>query len=501
MKPRSLVLITVDCLRADHVGFLGYSRPVTPFLDSLAENNTVFSNAIVAGTPTYFSFPGIMASRYPLALGRDVVGIAPQETTLATALHDAGYATAAFLAGNPYLSSRFGYDQGFDVFHDFLHKGSAIETNVSDGDAETARETKKRLSKLNLLLQAGSRRTHLTASAYDELYFWYGQWCSRRQRPTMDRLRRYPAANILVDQACSWLSRLESTPFFLWLHLMDPHHPYYPPEEALSSLNSMPMTARRACFLNSLWNRGDVGIKRQERYREEVLSLYDAGVYWVDKQISRLVLALQKFQRWDETVFAVTADHGEEFLEHGARYHSTASLPEQLIHVPLLLRSPELPGEHRFAGTFSLIHLAPTLLHGMGIPVPGGFQGRSLWEQVSARNMAGEPAITECVEACNNPFRVEDRMRSRLLAVRGQQYKLVINFREKADYLYDLVRDPRETSPVAPGVLTKERGRLLQIARAHLRQTSHNQDFDLRLRARIRDLRQSESLAALSAQP
>ena len=116
MKPRSLVLITVDCLRADHVGFLGYSRPVTPFLDSLAENNTVFSNAIVAGTPTYFSFPGIMASRYPLALGRDVVGIAPQETTLATALHHAGYATAAFLAGNPYLSSRFGYDQGFDTF-------------------------------------------------------------------------------------------------------------------------------------------------------------------------------------------------------------------------------------------------------------------------------------------------------------------------------------------------------------------------------------------------
>ena len=86
----------------------------------------------------------------------------------------------------------------------------------------------------------------------------------------------------------------------------------------------------------------------------------------------------------------------------------------------------------------------------MGIPVPGGFQGRSVWEQVSAGNMAGEPAITECVEACNNPFRVEDRMRSRLLAVRDQQYKLVINFREKADYLYDLVRDPGEISPVRP---------------------------------------------------
>src|SRR5215467_6076084 len=114
--PRSLVLITVDCLRADHVGFLGYARPVTPFLDSLAKTSTVFSQAIVAGAPTYFSFPAIMASRYPLGLGREVLGIAPGEPTIATALRETGYETAAFVAGNPYLTSRFGYDQGFEHF-------------------------------------------------------------------------------------------------------------------------------------------------------------------------------------------------------------------------------------------------------------------------------------------------------------------------------------------------------------------------------------------------
>src|SRR5579864_1177945 len=120
MKKRSLILVTVDCLRADHVGFLGYSRPVTPFLDSLAGSSFVFSNAIAAGAPTYFSFPAIIASRYPLALGRDVLGIAPGEPTIATALRDVGYSTAAFLAGNPYLNARFGYQQGFDTFRDFL---------------------------------------------------------------------------------------------------------------------------------------------------------------------------------------------------------------------------------------------------------------------------------------------------------------------------------------------------------------------------------------------
>src|ERR1700704_180642 len=69
--PKSLVLITVDCLRADHTGFMGYARPTTPFLDSLAAESMVFPNAIVAGAPTYYSFPGLMASRFPLALGRE----------------------------------------------------------------------------------------------------------------------------------------------------------------------------------------------------------------------------------------------------------------------------------------------------------------------------------------------------------------------------------------------------------------------------------------------
>src|SRR4051812_36696708 len=119
-RQNSLILITVDCLRADHVGCLGYSRPTTPFIDSLAAQSVVIANGAVAGAPTYYSFPAIFASRYPLDLGRDVIGLAPDEPTLASTLKSAGYATAAFCAGNPYLTRRFGYDQGFDIFRDFL---------------------------------------------------------------------------------------------------------------------------------------------------------------------------------------------------------------------------------------------------------------------------------------------------------------------------------------------------------------------------------------------
>src|SRR5271154_6113674 len=96
MKQKSIVLVTVDCLRADHVGFMGYERPTTPFLDLLAGESFVVPAAIVAGAPTYYSFPAILASRYPLALGRDVLGLGPYEPTLASTLKQAGYATASF---------------------------------------------------------------------------------------------------------------------------------------------------------------------------------------------------------------------------------------------------------------------------------------------------------------------------------------------------------------------------------------------------------------------
>src|SRR5258708_2265597 len=106
---RSLILITVDCLRADHVGFMGYGRPTTPFLDCLANESTIFRNAVVAGAPTYYSVPAILASRHALAFGRDLIGMAPDENTIASVLQESGFATAAFSAGNPYISDRFGF--------------------------------------------------------------------------------------------------------------------------------------------------------------------------------------------------------------------------------------------------------------------------------------------------------------------------------------------------------------------------------------------------------
>jgi len=488
MKKRSLVLVTIDCLRADHVSFLGYSRPVTPFLESLAKISVVFSQAIVAGAPTYFSFPAIMAARYPLGLGREVLGVAPGETTIATVLRDSGYQTAAFVAGNPYLTGRFGYDLGFALFEDFMR-------SESSGTSSLPEEGVRAWSKLNRQFQRISRKTGITASVYDELYFHYCQWLSRRRVVSMNQLRRYPSADVLVCHAIEWLEALQDQPFFLWIHLMDPHHPYYPPQDALSSLGTAYISPLRALYLNSFWNRGDIGARRLERHKEEVVTLYDAGVRWADHQLSRLVEALQQRQRWSETIFAVTADHGEEFLEHGNRYHSPVGLPEQLIRVPLLIRTPELSRGKCLNETFSLIHLAPTLLEAAGITVPDSFQGSGYWNQVCSGHLPDNPAIVESVEGDNN-WSVADRIQPRLIAVRDRDYKLVIRFRDRTENLYCVREDPLERHPLTAAVEKEKRLQLLRIAATHLRESREHRDPNLMLRARFREIRQQLSLAS-----
>ncbi len=479
-KRQSIILVTVDCLRADHVGFMGYQRPTTPFLDSLAAESLVFPRAVVAGAPTYYSLPAILASRYPLALGRDVLGLAPDEPTLASVLKRSGYATAAFSAANPYISSRFGYDCGFDVFKDYLEteSGSFAETKGASASGMASR--------LNRGIQQIRPALGRFGAVYEELYFRYCQ----RVTPvpgSLDELRRFPSADVIIDDACSWLGTLDDSPFFLWLHLMDPHSPYYPKPEALAEMGERPISPYQARYANSFWNRSDVSAGRMARRRNEVVALYDAGIRWVDAQLSRLIAKLQSSNRWDKCVFALTADHGEEFLEHGGRYHPPLRLSEELIRVPLLLRAPALSKRDVTCTPFSLLHLGPTLLQAAAGSTPTEFVGHSHWQQLQAGKRVDSIAISECVADCTNPFHPENRMGHRVLCVTDSRFKLVFSFQANKEVLYDLEEDPGEQKPLPSDAQRPVRRGLLEIAREHLRR-SEQRDPAPRLKARLREL-------------
>jgi arylsulfatase A-like enzyme len=487
---KSLVLITVDCLRADHCGFMGYQRPTTPFLDGLAQQSFVFPRAIVAGVPTYYSFPAILASRYPLALGREVLGLAPEEENLASAFQKAGYSTAFFGAGNPYLSARFGYNFGFDIFCDHLNRES-VPFSADDRLTEGRLPKRTAAGRLNASLESISHKIPGLGVAYDELYFQYCQRWAAPPAESLDKLRRFPAADVIVDEARTWLTLIGEKPFFLWLHFMDPHAPFYPTNEGLAMFAAPPITPTRARYLNAYWNRGGLSLMRLQHRRDEILSLYDSAIRWVDAQISRLVDVMRGLNRWDNCTLAFTADHGEEFLEHDSRYHPPG-LAEELIHVPLLLRvpgdGPAEPKKEVCGNPFGLLHLAPTLLASVELPVPNQFQGTNHFEHLQRGTAWTEPAISECTAGCTNPFRSEDRRGSRLLAVREKRYKLVLNFASATDQLFDLDADPGERSPLPENAARPHRRRLLETALAHLRKSAARQNSDAYLRTRLLEI-------------
>ncbi len=468
---KSVVLITVDCLRADHVGFLGYPRNTTPVLDSLASDSVVFSNAIVAGSPTYYSLPAIMTSRNPLALGRDVIGVAPGEPTIASVLRQSGYATAAFLAGNPYLSARFGYESGFETFRDFLDVRNAA---VQNADAP---------SRLNRYLSKASHRLGPVGAVYDELYFQYCQNKAKRSNESFESLRRFPSADAIIDDATAFLESISFGPFFLWLHLMDAHSPYYPKHEALLLLG-IETTASQARYLNSYWNRDDIGPKRLMRHRDEIVALYDAGIRWVDSQIGRFAEVLRQRKLWDDCVVVISADHGEEFIEHGGRYHSPAKLTEELIHVPLLIHGSGLESQVR-KEPFSLVDLGPTILNAAGITPPSSFRGGTAWRQATGST---HPAVVESVSTCSNPMQRRGRSGPRLIAVRDSPHKLVIDFGSSRCDLFNLESDPQEVSPIPSPAENLTRRRLLECARSHISGSIQRQNAGQRMDACLRDL-------------
>jgi|GEM_PF-408229 len=486
--PKSVLLITVDCLRADHCGFMGYSRPTTPFLDSLAPESFVFPAAIAAGVPTYYSFPAILASRYALGLGREIVGLAPEEENLASVLKHNGYATAFFGAGNPYLSPRFGYNFGFDTFRDFLDRDFLEDDRSLLTNSEpNLSERSSWAGSANRLLENMSHKIPGLGPLYDELYFQYCQRWAAPPANSLDVLRRFPAADVIVDQARSWLASLGENPFFLWLHFMDPHSPYYPTEKGLKIFGKNSLNPSRARYLNGSWSRHDIGTSRLCRYRDEVIAMYDSGIRWVDAQIARLVEALQRFKAWDNCILAFTADHGEEFLQHGGRYHAPG-LMEELIHVPLVLHVPGKQGKVLPKSPFSLLHLAPTLLASAGLPVPEKFQGHSYWPEISEGTSWFEPAISECIAGCTNPFNSEQRIGPRLLAVRGERYKLLLNFKTGTECLFDLESDPGEYNPLSAEEAKPERRHLLQAALTQLKMSRTPNNSERYLRARLRDI-------------
>ena len=328
-----VLLITIDTLRADRVG-----TGLTPTIDALAARGVTFNNARTAVPLTLPSHVTIMTGTLPPEHGIRQNGVVFRHgvPTLARVFRDAGYQTGAFV-GAYVLDHRFGLADGFDVYND-----------------EVTRDP------------------------------------DRGQRLEAER----PAAQV-VDAAVAWMRNVKQ-PFFLWVHVYDPHAPYTPPAEFLQKAGGRP---------------------------------YDGEVAYVDAQVKRLLDALRP-----GGVIAVAGDHGEALGEHHEQTHGMLAY-DSTLRVPLVIASPRISQNVRIPDPVSLVDLPPTLLMMSGVTPPRTMSGRFLFTgQSGERDIYAE---TEYPRAAGwHP----------IAALVDARWKLLLSSEPE---LYDLEADPAETRNLA----------------------------------------------------
>lgn len=434
MRAPNLVLLTIECWRADHFGRL------TPNLLRLADESVVFAEAQAAGGWTKISMTALMSSAYASMHGGPRIALGtPRRTTLAECLLEKGYWSAGFTA-NPVCGVIGGFHRGFCEFR------------------EVRRE---------IVLPPDAPRD------------WKRQWSRLLDMGIPPRdAQPYAGARQLTDLGLGWLERRGAgEPFFLWLHYLDPHWP--------CQMASRPAkdTELRDAWLDVDTYRNRVVPSRGrydpgEEARERWVRRYWESVESADNQIGRLLEALRARADCDRTIIAVTGDHGEEFFERGTWHHSWNQLHREGVHVPLILRAPGIRPQ-TITAPVGHLDLAPTLLSLAGIRPPESMMGTDLFTTSEEKPCPDRPVFTEMMGHLDS--------NSYTLCIRDSEWK----------YIYDL-DDPHNSKLFRvsddPGEMVNVRDRYGAIFRDFERlRLAHTSLGMTSLMERRRDAAQPES--------
>ena len=249
------------------------------------------------------------------------------------------------------------------------------------------------------------------------------------------------------DEARDWLSKHRNKRFFLFLHYYDVHSDYHSlphyEKQFVRPYNGI-VDGSTSQLLDFRYGR--IPLPNQAD-TEHLIDLYDAGIRQMDDGMERLFALLEKKGMLDNTLIIVTSDHGEEFMEHGGVLHSRTFFQETL-HVPLIMRGPNLPQGRRIKGIASLLDVMPTLLAMLGIsppPVLDGINLQPLWQ----KNKAGSPKRLLFGEADWNNIVDNKTVDDIKRFIRQDHYKLHFNRVTGKLELYDLVNNPEENIDVS----------------------------------------------------
>lgn len=401
---KDVLLVTVDSLRADHVSCFGYDRETTPVIDEFATDSHTFTQTFAHACSTRPSFPSILSSSHALMHGGFEM-MTDGRTMVAEVFDDAGYHTGGFHS-NLYLSADFGYDRGFDTFYD-----SKTDPGFTARLRQLVKDT----------LDDDGFLYNLLASAFD----------TAERRAGINIGSAYDTATEITDRALEWVDNNSGDgPRFLWVHYMDVHHPYVPPAEYQRLFRDAPISESRSIQLRRKMIEEPKSVTDDEL--DDIIDLYDAEIRYTDDEIGRLIDEVRA--AWgDDPLIAITADHGEEFLEHGQFSHYT-HFHDEVMHVPLFISGVPGSGEHD--DIVGLQDVPATLLDYAGLDLPDSFQGWSLKRIIEGEEWPREYVIGDW----------SDRESESRYAYRDTEWKFVR--RGSGEELYYLPDDPGEHTNV-----------------------------------------------------
>lgn len=339
-KP-SVLLVTIDTLRADHVGAYGYAGARTPNFDALAAQGVRFSQAVTANVYTGPSHASILSGLLPPGHGVLVnhMRLPAAVPTLADILRQEGYVTAAFTSGYTTVDKACGLPSRFLAW---------------DDDIRPFRWFPELADRLGVI--------DLATRLYREFGHYNGNFG-----------QGYRMGEDTADAAVAWLEQNGDRPFFMWTHFYDPHLPYRPPQQ---------YHREQGTDVTGLWYALDA----QERFEitqsadkvAAMIGLYDAEIAYVDAQLGRVLEAARRAAPDEDLLVVVTSDHGESMGEHGIYWFRRLYDPTLLV--PLVIVPPEsMSASPAVVETqVRLIDLAPTLLDMLGVDPGTAFDGQSL---------------------------------------------------------------------------------------------------------------------------
>jgi arylsulfatase A-like enzyme len=486
VKP-NVLLITVDSLRADHLHCLGYHREISPNIDNLAAEGVMFSQAVSNGASTHTAFPSIITSSYPLMYD-DLPHFSKFRKTIAEILSQDGYYTGAFNS-NPFLSEWHSYPRGFETFEginwqDLVNETAKVErTKVS---TEKVRNALIKYPKICALLRGILKIKYKISSI-------------GKYPPLLKPL--YQKGSIINAGAISWLNK-HSNNFFLWVHYMDVHHPYVPRARFIRELRFRPVKRRKIALRHREYINEINQDKYSSRELQDLINLYDGGIKYTDELLGQLIAELKRVDIYKNTLIIITADHGDEFMEHGG-YSHLGKLYDEIIRVPLIMMGPGIPKGLLIDNQVSLLDLAPTIIDILGLPEVNVFQGNSLVPLLNGQKWKDQGAISETlikdgrfpVNVKGGCFKI-NRPAYRRVSYRTREWKYCFDEETGSEELYNLLADPAEKNNLFKRKEEKVK-EFRDIVKEHIAMEERSKKTfreGERIKARLRKLKASRGL-------